>query len=324
MSKKKIYFRADAGSNIGYGHFIRTLALADILKNDFDCTFFTTSPTPYQIGEMEKTCKHVALEEKSKFMTFLEYLKGDEIVVLDNYFYTTDYQRRIKDKGCKLVCIDDIHDKHYVADLVINQAINAKEEDYSCETYTRFAFGLRYSLLRRPFFDACKMAIEKKQMSQGLRVVVAFGGSDFFDLTNKVIMAIKDIDVVNSITAIVGDSYGVENMVKDNNVFYLKNLSAHRIADLFLSSDVAILPCSTMMNEALACGITAIGGYYVQNQENDYYAFKLENMIMGVGDYSEPDAMYRLQKILGRVIQIDQHVISADTPQGLINLFKTI
>mgnify|MGYP006872109998 CR=1 FL=1 len=34
---QKIYFRADAGAEIGYGHFIRTLALADMLKDDFSC-----------------------------------------------------------------------------------------------------------------------------------------------------------------------------------------------------------------------------------------------------------------------------------------------
>ncbi|MDR1895166.1 MAG: UDP-2,4-diacetamido-2,4,6-trideoxy-beta-L-altropyranose hydrolase, partial [Prevotellaceae bacterium] len=37
--KRKIIFRADAGLNIGYGHFIRSLALADMLKNDFDILF---------------------------------------------------------------------------------------------------------------------------------------------------------------------------------------------------------------------------------------------------------------------------------------------
>lgn len=38
---QKIYFRADAGAEIGYGHFIRTLALADMLKDDFSCVFVT-------------------------------------------------------------------------------------------------------------------------------------------------------------------------------------------------------------------------------------------------------------------------------------------
>ena len=61
MTKRKIYFRADASATIGYGHFIRTLALVDMLKDDFDCIFFTTSPSAYQIEEMGKVCRYIAL-----------------------------------------------------------------------------------------------------------------------------------------------------------------------------------------------------------------------------------------------------------------------
>ena len=141
--KRKIYFRADAGPNIGYGHYIRSLALADMLKQDFECTMFTQTPTEYQLREAEPICSVVALpNDNSKFDVFLNHLNGDEIVVLDNYFFTTDYQRAIKAKGCQLVCIDDLHDRHYVADLIINPAINVSPQDYSCESYTRFALGL--------------------------------------------------------------------------------------------------------------------------------------------------------------------------------------
>ena len=95
-TKQKIFFRADAGAQIGYGHFIRTLALADMLRNDFDCTFFTQSPSEYQQREIEKVCSLVCLpSDDSKFEKFLDYLTGKEIVVLDNYFYTSKYQKQI-------------------------------------------------------------------------------------------------------------------------------------------------------------------------------------------------------------------------------------
>ena len=61
---QKIYFRADASATIGYGHFIRTLALADMLKDDFDCTFFTCHPTSYQVSEMEKVCPFIPCKRK--------------------------------------------------------------------------------------------------------------------------------------------------------------------------------------------------------------------------------------------------------------------
>lgn len=48
MGKRQIIFRADAGKRIGYGHFVRTLALADMLKEEFECVFVTQDPTEYQ------------------------------------------------------------------------------------------------------------------------------------------------------------------------------------------------------------------------------------------------------------------------------------
>ena len=322
---QKIFFRADAGSGIGYGHFIRTLALADMLKDDFDCYFYTAEPTPYQVSQMEEVCRYIALEESTKLEAFLDCLGGDEIVVLDNYFYTTDYQRRIKDKGCKLVCIDDMHDKHYVADLVINQGICWTRDDYSCEDYTRFAFGLRYSLLRKPFFEACKARQSKKNISGSLNIVVAFGGSDFLDLTQRTIQGIVDESIVDGITAIVGDRYSSDKMIESPKVVYKKNLSAKEIADIFMNKDVAILPASTMMNEALACGAKIIGGYYVRNQEYDYYAFLKENLIEGVDDYSDDGFVRRIRKALRHIHdKALLNTITSETPRIMVDLFKSL
>ena len=98
--KRKIYFRADAGPEIGYGHYIRSLALADMLKQDFDCTMYTQTPTDYQLRECESVCPIVVLpNDDSKFDKFLEYLHGDEIVVLDNYFLQLTTSVPSKPKG---------------------------------------------------------------------------------------------------------------------------------------------------------------------------------------------------------------------------------
>ena len=70
-----------------------------MLKDDFDCTFFTCHPTSYQVSEMEKVCPFIPLQEETHSADFLSHLQGDEIVVLDNYFFTTDYQLAIKQKA---------------------------------------------------------------------------------------------------------------------------------------------------------------------------------------------------------------------------------
>ena len=135
------------------------------------------------------------------------------------------------------------------------------------------------------------------------------------NLTGKTIIGLVDMDLIASITAIVGDSYSSNNMVENEKVTYLKNQSAQQIADLFSNCDVAILPSSIMMSEAMACGTTIIGGYYV---------FSDANMILGVGDYSEPDVVDKIKKQLYGVVTKRNNMITADTPQRFLNLFKTL
>lgn len=282
---QKIYFRADASTAIGYGHFIRTLALADMLKDNFDCTFFTCHPTPYQVGEMEKVCPFIALQEETHYDDFLSYLQGDAIVVLDNYFFTTDYQRAIKQKGCHLVCIDDMHNKHYVADVVINHG-QTNPALFDVESYTKLCLGFDWALLRRPFLEAAK----RKSISSDRieKVAVCFGGSDIHDITGYFVNQVLRLCTVNSITAVVGDAYTPHSLcVQDSRLVYRSRLTAQEMADLFCDSDLVICSASSVCIEALACGAKVAAGWYVDNQKEFYDLLTSNGWIIGLGNVKQ-------------------------------------
>lgn len=323
LSKRKIYFRADAGPNIGYGHYIRSLALADMLKQDFDCTMFTQIPTEYQLNEAKDICPVVALSsDDSKFDAFLEYLQGDEIVVLDNYFFTTDYQRAIKAKGCKLVCIDDMRDKHYVADAIINQGLELRDEMFSAEPYTSIYTGIGYSMLRKPFLQNHDHTAQQKGS-----VVVAFGGSDPHDLTHEYIAMLLAKPAVAHIYAIVGDAYQGK-LIMDERVSYCRNLSAQDVSALLTTVEYALLPASTMMREALACGCRILGGYYIDNQEDDFVNYRKQHYIYGLGDFLSADVKQQFAEL-----EISDQLYSGITtnvydfsqvPNNMLNVFKSL
>ena len=231
--KRKIYFRADASATIGDGHFIRTLALADMLKEDFDCVFYTVEPSAYQIGELLKVCHYVPLSENTKFDDFLNSLDGSEIVVLDNYFYTTEYFQQIKSKGCKLVCIDDMHDKHYVADAIINHGPVTSDE-YDCEPYSKLFLGDKYKLLRKPF-----LAPPPTNMRNNV-ALLNLGGADPFRLTDKIISLLLQVSNRYEIVVILGDTVYLseENRIR---VKARSRLSAEEMAEQVLEDVDEIL-----------------------------------------------------------------------------------
>lgn len=315
---RKIYFRADASAAIGYGHFTRTLALADMLKEDFDCTFFTCHPTPYQVSEMEKVCPFVILEEEKHFDEFLSHLQGDEIVVLDNYFFTTEYQRAIKQKGCCLVCIDDMHNKHYVADLVINHG-QINPALFDLEPYTKLCLGLDWALLRKPFLEAAK---NKRNPSDRIeKVAICFGGSDIHDITGYFVNQTLQLSAVSSVTAVVGDAYIPHSFRKeDSRLVYRSRLSAQEMADLFCDSDLVICSASSVCIEALACGARVVVGWYVDNQADFYKLLISNNWAIGLGYVEQPTVDLRNVNLLHQTnTHMDGHI-----QERYVSLFREL
>ena len=324
-NKRKIFFRADAGPEIGYGHFIRSLALADMLKQDFDCTMFTQTPTDYQLREAEPICPVVALPaDNSKFDIFLEQLQGDEKVVLDNYFFTTEYQKSIKEKGCKLVCLDGMVTKHYVADVVLNQSLDLQRLDFSVEPYTKLLLGLEYVLLRKPFYSAGERRGNRK--TEKKTVVIGFGGADPFNLLKEYVSLLNGLPEVEKIIAIAPNR---ELGLRVKKLELKHQVTADELVKIYLDADFGILPSSTMLKEAIACHLPVISGYFVDNQIQTYESYKRHNLIYGIGDFRTEDAKAQLQQLVQggfnfESTDFEESGITSDIPSKYIEIFKAL
>ena len=293
MLKRKIYFRADGSNDIGMGHIIRSLALADMIKDEFDCIFVTRFVNEYIIKEIEKSCSsYIKLSENKHkhFDEFITCLKKEDTVVLDNYFFTTAYQKQIKAIGCKLVCIDDMHDKHYVADVVINHLIGLKKEQFSIESYTKLCLGRDYALLRKPFLNV----ITRKRTEQK-RCLVCIGGADKHNITANIVSLLEEIESVEVIDVILGSTYLFKNelekvisiSIKKINIF--SSLSSVDMAECMQIADFGILPASSISIEAMAVGMPFLVGYYVDNQKEYYQNLVKESPTIGLGNLLEID-----------------------------------
>ena len=292
--KKRILFRADANVQIGYGHFVRTLALADMLKDDFECVFYTQEPTEYQKRAVGEVCDLVALpSDETKFDVFLSCLSGNEIVFLDNYFFTSEYERQIKRKGCKLVCLAPYNIHHY-SDVLINYV----EEDfskYSVEPYTKILCGFEWVILRAPF----RKYKSEKKISSNI-ITICFGGTDQYLLTEKTFRYLKNCKLQYEIHLIASSVIGTERIrefLSEGLAVHI-DASAQEIANLFDVSKFAILSSSMICYEALSRGTKVLSGYYVDNQLGVYNALLKTNSIIPLGNLLDENYLNSLAKAL--------------------------
>ena len=329
MAKRTIIFRADGGPTIGMGHFTRTLALAEMLNQHFYCVFATCQPTEYQITDIDKVChSRIDLpEDDSHFSRFLTYLKGDEIVVLDNYYFTTDYQKVIKDKGCKLVCIDDMHDKHFVADIVINHAEGVSSEAFSKESYTKLLLGFRYALIRKEFRLPAKYSYKKE-----FACLVMIGGADPFGITNKIIDILGQFDFNLPVAVVTGIAHDKYNNSSAGKFRFFDRQNAEQVAKLMSESDFGILPASTVAIEACAMRLPFICGYFVDNQKEIYKGIEELQLAICIDDFKimgsdslllfvDKMSDINLKSVL---VKNQSRVIDGNTKKRYINIFRQL
>lgn len=282
-NNRKLILRADGGPQIGMGHFIRTLALGEMLKDDFYCIYATRNPSEYLRKEVNKVCDELIElpEDDRHYEQFLEHIEGNEIVVLDNYYFDTDYQQKIKDKGGKLVCIDDMHDKHYVADVVINHAEGLSPQNFSVENYTRLCLGYKYALLRKAFYT--NEPVHNKKYD----VLIGIGGADANDITYKVATAVSNNLKKLKIAVLIGNAYnGNLKDVTHHGMDIYRSLSADDVSKLMASSKIGAFPASTIAIEATAMRLPFLVGYFVKNQEEIYKGIVNNALGIGLGDFN--------------------------------------
>lgn len=327
---RKVIFRSDGGIETGWGHIYRSLAIVKMLYRDFDCVFASAAPPAFLSDELDKIQVPLIALNKVLYPSIDSYtagaevpfdmehiLSGNETVVLDGYWFGSNYQQAIKEKGCRLVYVDDLHEGVYHADVIVNQSPGIVPSQYQVQPYTSFALGLDYAMLRPSFLQA---AAAGKMDKQGNSVFICFGGADPFQLTGKSLKAVSRqpfFDEIFCVTSLPNDEMCNAAAASDKRVRLLHQLTEKEMCAAMLHCKYAVVPSSALLIEAIACGMQPVTCFYTQNQQDFHHAMvaagihsagmvssdfeeKLTACLQQLQNCDESAAVYRLKSQLGR------------------------
>lgn len=289
--KKDLYIRADGSASIGLGHIVRCMSLAHMLTEEFTIHFYVLEIGDYLKNEVLQNGWGITILNKE--VDFLNALVGDEVVILDGYSFDSEYQKKVKKKGCKLVCIDDYHVQHFYADLVINHAPGISKDNYSGEFYTKYLLGPKYALLRSEFIE--NRTYDGDDIIESVKnIFICFGGSDSKNLTAKTLLWLPSSNY--SVTVVLGNAYlhndeldEVIRRRKDLEITKKNSLDAKDMRWELDKADLAIVPASGILFEVISSRLPVISGYYVDNQKSIYEGFKNLDCIIDAKKFDRVD-----------------------------------
>lgn len=288
--KRRLIIRADASRTTGFGHLVRSCAMAGYMSHDFECLICTWDSTGTPLTSWARhqaedagagivaLCGASRNEADDEFLRLLEAEEETPLTVLDNYYYGPEYQRQVRERSRALICLDDMHDRHFIADILIS-FVPLDRSRFSMEPYTRFLSGFEWSFLRAPFLRPIP------RNSKRHSIMIAMGGADPLELTGKVARGVREALPDATIEIVAGNSVRLDSSIDmmPRTVVH-RNLDATEMADLFDRSMLGIFPASTICVEAFARRVRVGAGYFTDNQVDFYHEGVKRGLFIPLGD----------------------------------------
>lgn len=213
-----IAFRTDASIQIGTGHVMRCLTLADALREQgARCTFISRLHDGHLMDWVEQRghtvlCLPHAREELATFTTqsHASWLRTSWVtdaqqtqqllakermdwLVVDHYALDHRWEQALRLNCKQLMVIDDLADRYHDCDLLLDQNLGRNALDYcgllKPNTHTRI--GPTFALLRPEFSQLRAHSLARRVHPQLKKLLVTMGGVDKDNVTGQMLKELQ-------------------------------------------------------------------------------------------------------------------------------------
>jgi UDP-2,4-diacetamido-2,4,6-trideoxy-beta-L-altropyranose hydrolase len=289
----KIAFRTDASSQIGTGHFMRCLTLAEELKKQSDGICFISRNLPLHLSEMleVKEIKHIPLvdngiadsidelahaswlgvSQAQDAKATVKALSGHvyDWMVVDHYALDVRWESLVRPNVKKIMAIDDLADRDHDCDILLDQNYYADMQtryNSKVPAHCQLLLGPSYALLREEF----RFLREQANVCNGevKKVLVFFGGVDVDNYTLHAIHALSEINFGLHVDIVIGAQHPFRELIEKICAKYnfVCHVQVSYMAKLMAEADLAIGAGGTSIWERCCLGLPTISICTAENQ----------------------------------------------------------
>lgn len=312
----KFVFRVDASTEIGTGHVMRCLTLANALREvgavcrfvtrahsghigariaaeGFDVAILPAPEIPAPAGP--PTHAHWAgvewAQDASQTRALLEQDPPDWLVV-DHYAFDIRWQKAVRPEGTKLMAIDDLADRPHDCDLLLDQNLGREAIDYDglVPDHCRRLIGPQYSLLRPEFAQVRTESLARRARPGLRRIMVSMGGADAENVTGQVLDAMTKTDLPRStaITIVLGSNAPFLPAVREQAAKMPFDTELRTdvsdMSRLMVAADLAIGGAGITSWERCCMGLPTLTLIQAENQRSGGYALAEAGVAVLLGE----------------------------------------
>jgi UDP-2,4-diacetamido-2,4,6-trideoxy-beta-L-altropyranose hydrolase/UDP-4-amino-4,6-dideoxy-N-acetyl-beta-L-altrosamine N-acetyltransferase len=315
----KVVFRVDASLQMGIGHVIRCLTLAQVLNEngadvEFICRkhegslidkirssgFVVHELKVFEETEVDNKLAHshwLGVTQQKDADDCVNILKAGKIdwLIVDHYALDEQWQKRLKPCYEKLMVIDDLADRKHQCDILLDQTFGRQQEDYLGRTSRdcKLLLGSKYALLRSEFSKWKSYSLERRRKPEFKQLFINMGGVDTDNVTEKVLDELKICNLPNDfhITVVMGGSAPYLESVKSKAITlpYKTEVKVDidNMAEIMANSDIAIGAAGSTTWERCCLGLPTIQIVIAKNQQFSAETLARQNIVKLVKEIKE-------------------------------------
>lgn len=273
-----IFFRVDASVEIGSGHVMRCLTLADLLKNEQVSISFICRKTEGHMAELIKQRGYQVImldyepfdmQHDVKLMVNQTIDQQIDLLIIDHYGIDFEWEKEIRPYVKKILIIDDLANRRHDCDVLLDQNFFLhmdRRYEGLVPKNCQLLLGPKYLLLRKEFYE-----VEKRSRTEVKRIFVFFGGSDPTDETTKALHALRQLELKDiEIDVVVGVSNPkreeIERLCVEIGARF--HCQVDNIAHFMAQADLALGAGGVTMWERCFVGLPSLVTIVAENQRN--------------------------------------------------------
>lgn len=316
-----VAFRVEASIEIGTGHVMRCLTLADALRKLGAACCFICRPHAGHLLDLiaqrgYQTLALPALRQNTTMpqdgLAHSHWLGTDwtsdaaetrevlrnaivDWLVVDHYALDAQWEQALRINCKRLMVIDDLADRTHDCDLLLDQNLGRTTEDYKSITSAHVTklIGPQFALLRPEFAELRQASLARRTQPELKRLLITMGGVDKDNATGRVLDALKACPLPHElqITVVMGPyapwlqqvQARAEQMPWATQV----HIGTSHMAQLMVDSDLAIGAAGGTAWERCCLGLPSFVLVQAENQRAGATALQATGAVLAMQNASE-------------------------------------